>query len=179
MCKRLLFAIAFLPLVCIAQQNDFGHVSNDTLYLNNGSHFTKGDVVHLGYGSNGFKGFEFISLSPYSLAGPQKLGSAWANHTMTVKKIEFAGAKKTGKSFYIVLAGGNLSPYWCDINSAMETGEVIVSGINDKKALAGKESSTKESPLDQLKKLTDLLDAGAINQHEYDSLKNSILKGNN
>jgi putative oligomerization/nucleic acid binding protein len=164
----LLLLIAFVS----AQENDYGKVSGDTLVLKNGATFIKGQKIKLGYGSNGAKGFEFIHLSPYSIAGPVKLTSNWANYSMTVKKFEFQGTKRAGKKFFLVLAGGNLSPYWCDIVAAIEQGEVQVPGINDKKE---ESKSNNTSVADELKKIKDLYDSGGLTKEEYEAAKKKLL----
>lgn len=176
--KRLLLIVAFLALSIrgFCQENDFGKIVKDTLLLNNGAKFIVGQKLKLGYGSSANKNFEFIHLSPWSLAGPEKLKSQWANYEMTIKGFKLEGTKKTGKNFIIVLGGGNLSPYWCEVEAAMDNGEVIVEGVNDKKTLSRAAApAAYSSPADELKKLKGLLDAGAITQGEYDSTKKKIL----
>lgn len=171
--KKVLAIILFSPLLCLGQENEKGKLSGDTLSLKNGAKFYVGQKMKIGFGAGANKNFEFIYLSPWSIAGPQKLGSAWANHEMLIKSFKFEGTKKTGKSFYIVLGGGNLSPYWCEIASAMETGEVVVAGVNDRQTLAGPAATT--SPADELKKLKDLYDSGALTKDEYDSAKKKVI----
>jgi hypothetical protein len=174
--KKILFFLFLMPIGALAQQNEFGHVDHDTLFLTNGAKFVEGQKLKLAYGSGANKTFEFIALSPYSIAGPLKLESRWSNHEMMIKKFTMEGTKKTGKKLYIVLGGGNLSPYWCDIVSAMENGEVIIPGINDKKTVAAADRQpTTSSPADELKKLKDLYDGGALTKDEYDSAKKKIL----
>lgn len=160
-----------------AQQNDEGKVINDTLFLNNGAKFVKGEKVQLGYGSNAFKDFEFVYLSPLSIAGKQKLPSSWGNKTMVIKRFELWGTKRTGKQFYLILGGGNLSPYWADIKSAMDNGEIIVMGINDKETISRKNSpaAAPASIADEITKLKKLYDDGTLTKEEYEAQKKKLL----
>lgn len=173
--KLFLICLLFTPIFSFSQQNEFGHVIKDTLFLNNGAKFVEGQKLKLAYGSGANKTFEFIALSPYSIAGALKLESRWSNHEMVIKKFTSYGTKKTGHKLYIVLGGGNLSPYWCDIVSAMDNGEVIVPGINDKKTSTAIMQQAPSSAADELKKLKELFDNGALTKDEYDSAKKKIL----
>ena len=87
------------------------------------------------------------------------------------------GSKKQGKKFYIVLGGGNIANYWCDIVPAMEQKEVIVKGINDPSSPAnsGAAAATTPSLADELKKLKDLHDAKALTDKEYEAAKKKLL----
>jgi hypothetical protein len=170
--KSLLIGCLLIPSFCFSQEVD--HTIKDTLFLKNGARFVIGDKVKLGYGSGANKDFEFVHLSDWSIAGPVKLKSQWALHEMVIKGFKMEGTKRTGKQYYLVLGGGNLSPYWCEINAAMDMKEVIVPGVNDQTATAQTQPAAS-SPADELKKLKALLDSGAITQQEYDSTKKKIL----
>jgi len=93
--------------------------------------------------------FEFIYLSPWSIAGPQKTWKFLGKITKWSLKI-FQTWRKEKKSARCLsrFRGGNLSPYWCDILAAIDNGEVLVTGVNDKKYQA---SSSSSSPTDELK----------------------------
>lgn len=171
--KRIAFLL-LLPIYLFSQQNEQGRIDHDTLFLANGAKFVVGDKVHLGYGSNSHKGFEFIHLSPWSIAGPQPLGPTWANHEMTIKKFNFEGTKKQGKIFYLILAGGNLSPYWCEITAAMDNGEIVVAGVNDKKTLAAA-GAPKVDVADELAKLNKLFKDSILTKEEYEIQKKKLL----
>lgn len=174
----ILALFTFLPCKpANAQENEDGKIVKDTLLLKSGAKFAIGEKIQLGYGSNASKGFEFIYVSPYSWAGAgQKLPSNWAKLTLVIKKFEFAGSKKQGKKFYIVLGGGNIANYWCDIVPAMEQKEVIVKGINDA-AVSNTTAAPASTPslADELKKLKDLHDAKAITDKEYEAAKKKLL----
>lgn len=83
---------------------------------------------------------------------------------MTVKSFEFTGSKRTGRKFYVVAKGGNLSPYWIDIVAALEQKEVISDVV---KPTAAPKNTIDLA--DQIKKLKELKDAGALTQEQYDA----------
>jgi hypothetical protein len=175
---KVLTTLLFITLhcVCFCQTNDFGRLSGDTLILNNGAKFIEGEKIHTGVGSNGSKGFEFIYTSPMSISGIIKLGSGWSNSTMVIKGFKNYGRKKTGYKFYIILGGGNIVNYWCDITPAIDNGEVIVEGVNDKATLNKKNSSGSEiSVADELAKLKKLYDDGTLTKDEYETQKKKLL----
>ncbi len=164
-------------------QLPFGKMVGDTLVMDNGAKFYEGQKLQLGYGSNGDKGFEFIYISPTNWVTMgstkrDKLESGWANNTLQVKKFKLQGTRRTGKKWYIVVGGGNIVNYWCDIWPAMETGEVIVQGINDKNTLAKAEDPApqKVSVADEIAKLKKLYDEGALTKEEFEAQKRKLLE---
>lgn len=176
--KRTAFLL-FFPIYLFSQSDEMGHLVNDTLFLTNGARFVIGQKLKLGYGSSGHKDFRFIHLSPWSawsIGPPQKLGAASANHEMVVKKFIYERAKEAGKTWYVVvkLKGGNLTPYWCEIVAAMDNGEVIVAGINDKKTLAAA-NTPKVDVADELAKLNKLYKESILTKDEYEVQKKKIL----
>lgn len=171
--KSLIFAVLLLPSFAVAQSNEFGKIENDTLYLSTGEKFWRGKEVRIGYGSNGAKGFEFITLSPWSLAGPVHLGATWANLKMTVKDFQLSGTKRTGKKFYVIAKGGNLSPYWIDIVSALNQQEVTSDA--PKVILTSANPSTTPDLADQIKKLKELKDSGVLTEEQYNAAVKKVI----
>lgn len=167
--KKILLVL--FPLYSYSQD---GTKKNDTLILDNGAKFYVGQKIKVGYSSHGNRDFQFIHLSPYSIAGPVKLSGQWAGHEMTVKSFELGGSKNTGKTYYLVLKGGNLSPYWCEITAAIDQGEIIVEGINDKKTL-GSGNGPQISVADELTKLNKLYKDSIITKEEYEAQKKKLL----
>ncbi|MFT3703116.1 MAG: SHOCT domain-containing protein [Agriterribacter sp.] len=171
----------FSALTVKAQENEDGKLVKDTLVLKSGARFVVGDKIELGYGSGISKIFDFVFVSPYAFVNPGlKLGSNWAKHTLVIKKIEFYGNKKIGKKFHLVLSGGDISNYWCNIVPAIEQKEVIVKGVNDGGTTAGapaKEGKSSSTSLaDELKKLKELHDAKALTDKEYEAAKKKLLE---
>lgn len=176
--KRLLLLLLISPILTFAQkkvENEFGKIVNDTLFLNNGAKFIVGEKVKLGYGVNSRKEFEFIYTSPLGLAGKVNLGNTWAGHSFVIKGFKNMGMKKTGHKFYLILGGGNITNYWCDVVPAIDHKEIVVAGINDKD---GDYGGSETSIADELKKLKNLLDDGAITNDEYESQKKKLLDKN-
>lgn len=176
--KKILLPLLLLFVTTIQaqknQSNKFGHQSGDTMYMNNGAVFVKKQQINFGMGSNGFKGFEFIFTSPLSIAGQQNLPNNWAHMSMVVKDFKFYSSKRTGDKIYIILGGGNIVNYWCDIYSAMDAGEVIVAGINDKKTLSSA-GAPRVDVADELAKLNKLYKDSILTKEEYEAQKKKIL----
>ena len=160
--KLLMLVLLFIPVAGLAQSNEFGRVEHDTLYLNSGEKYWKGKEVRLGYGSNDAKGFEFITFNPWSLAGARPLESSWANLKMVVKGFKLDGTKRSGKKLYLVTKGGNPATYWIDIVSALYQKEVV-----------------SDIPItnlaDQIKKLKDLKDNGALTEEQYNAALKKVI----
>lgn len=91
----------------------------------NGHVFKPGDVIQLGVGSNSNKDFVFVYTSPTSLIGKVNLPSNFSGNTLPVKAIKSVASKKIGTKTYLICTTGGPSPYWCDIEPAILTGEVI------------------------------------------------------
>jgi hypothetical protein len=166
--KKLLLICILIVSKCYAQTK----YEHDTLYLSNGCKYSGGMEIHLGMGSNvATKTFNFIYTNPMSIAGQIYLPASWAGLKMTVKNIKEYGLKKTGKKYYLVLGGGNIVNYWCEIESALNTGEVI--DINMKKTMGSNIQPT--SVADELTKLKKLYDDGTLTKDEYETAKKKLL----
>jgi len=166
-------AALLFSAAAFAQESPEGRIVKDTLFLTSGAKFVIGDKVKLGYGSNPRKDFQFITLSPWSIAGPVPLGSAWNGLNMTVKDFKFEGTKRQGKKFYLVMKGGNLSPYWADIVAAVEQKEIVVPGVNDKSA--GQAIGSATSLADELAKLKKLYNDSTLTKDEYEAAKKKLI----
>jgi len=98
-----------------------------TRYISSSGHtFTAGQSLHLGLGSGTNHEFVFIYTNPLSITGKISIGSAWAGSTMLIKSVKILEGKKTGKKAYLICGIGSISNYWCDIEPAIITGEVII-----------------------------------------------------
>lgn len=121
--KKILFLIILaLPLFSIGQK-----ISNDTLYIDNNI-IVKGQFINLGEGSNmATRDFNFIYTAPSLLVHESiKLGSGYMNQKMLVKEIKMHKSKRTGDKYYLILGGGNIVNYLCDIVPAIKTKEVVL-----------------------------------------------------
>jgi hypothetical protein len=117
----IILILLFMSGSAFAQSSTF----DSTYTAKNGHLFHIGDTLQLGMGSNSNKDFVFIFTSPMSLAGVTYLGSAWTGLSVQVKSIKTITSKKMGKKTYLICGGGNIVNYWCDIEPAILTGEVI------------------------------------------------------
>jgi hypothetical protein len=116
---KIILLLLFVPVIGYSQDST-AHIIKDTLFIK-GEKFIKGESILLGMGSNAeTKGFNFIYTSPWSMS-VTKLGSGWAHTEMKIKDIKKASSKKFGTKYYLTLVGG----YWCEIEPAIETKEVI------------------------------------------------------
>ena len=171
--SSLTILVLLFSITAFSQESAEGRIVKDTLFLTSGAKFVIGDKVKLGYGSNPRKDFQFITLSPWSIAGPVPLGSAWNGLNMTVKDFKFEGTKRQGKKFYLVMKGGNLSPYWADVVAAVEQKEIVVPGVNDKSA--GQPTGSATSLADELSKLKKLYSDSTLTKEEYEAAKKKLI----
>lgn len=177
--KRFFFLLA-LPLFTSAQ-NDLPRVDNDTLFTTSGFRVIVGADLKLGTGSLPNGNFKYVAISASSWANVMDggnmsksgIGRRYSGHLVRVKKFRKDGNKKRGYVYNVIIGGGNIANYDCDIENAIASGEVIVPDEFRPK-IAGA-APVVPDPADQLKKLKDLYDSGALTKDEYDSAKKKIL----
>ncbi|HLI93629.1 MAG TPA: SHOCT domain-containing protein, partial [Puia sp.] len=107
-------------------------------------------------------------------AGVIPLGKAYGGLNLQVKAIKKLGNKKRGFRYYIKVGGGNIVNYQVELEDAIAVGEIVGTNVSVPIQMAAIPNNAS-SPADELKKLKQLLDAGAITQQEYDSTKKKIL----
>lgn len=176
--KRLLFLLA-LPLFCKAQI-ELPKVDKDTLFTTSGFNVIVGMDLKLGAGSLPNGDFKYVAISASSWANimdasmsKSGIGRRYSGHLVRVKKFRKDGNKKRGYVYNVIIGGGNIANYDCDIENAIASGEVVVPD-EFKPKLAGSSPATPD-PADQLKKLKGLYDSGALTKEEYDSAKKKVL----
>jgi len=176
--KKLLPLLLIMPFMAYAQ-SDLPKVIEDTLFTTTGFKAIAGTDIKLGVGTLPNGEFKYITESSASVMAsfdakyrPAPVGRKWSGHLFHIKKFRREGNKKRGYTFYIILGGGTLVNYECDIENAIAVGELVVPEEFRPKTAQGAPASTAA---DELKKLKGLLDAGAITQNEYDSAKKKIL----
>jgi hypothetical protein len=183
--RRLLVCSAVLiTFIGLAQDSDFPKYENDTLFLQNGLKYYSGMRVKMGKGSMPDGDFKYIrrnasSVFQYnSTTGHQGLANQanalprrCAGYEYKIVKIEKRGGKKIGYQYYPIMNSGTLR-FEIDLQNAIDAGELVVpEGF--------KKSSSAAAPgslADELKKLKELMDAGAISQEEYDAAKKKLLQ---
>lgn len=99
-------------------------------------------------------------------------GTNFSGKTVKVKSLIAYGRKKTGYTVVAKVGVGEMVNYWIEIENAIEGGELVPPASYARKNIS---SSAGGSVADELKKLKELLDAGAITQDEYDSQKKKLL----
>jgi hypothetical protein len=110
--------------VCLLAGGSFGQrISNDSLFIDT-LVFVKGQNITLGEGSNmATKEFNFITSAPGAFIPKSKLPSNWNGLQMTVKGFKYFHSKR-GEKYYLILGGGNIVNYWCDIVPAIKNKEI-------------------------------------------------------
>lgn len=177
--KRLLLYL-LLPSLSYGQDADLPKVIKDTLFTTCGYKIVEGSDIKLGAGSLPNGDFKYIAISAGSWANlmdpsmaKNGIGRRYSGHLLRVKRFRKDGSKKRGFTYTLIVGGGNIANYDCDIENAIASGEVVIPDEFKHPPLSS--SSPASSPADELKKLKELLDAGAITQGEYDSTKKKIL----
>lgn len=156
--------------------------NGDTLYASNGMKFYRGMQIKLGAGTLPNGDFKYVTTSQTSWLNVMNgkpntdaLGRKFAGHLLDVKRIRKEGTKKRGYTYYLVLGGSNIINYECDIENAMAVGEAEIPA---KFKLQSNSNTSPTSVADELLKLKQLLDAGAITQQEFDAQKKKLLGEN-
>jgi hypothetical protein len=177
--KKAIVLFFALPLFCAAQ-DELPRVLKDTLFTTSGFRMVAGTDIKLGTGTLPNGDFKYVSISASSWANisdpsmsKSGIGRRYNGHLVHVKKFRKDGNKRRGYVFYAIVGGGNIVNYDIDVESAIASGELVVPDEFRPKTTTP--AATAVSPADELKKLKDLLDSGAITKDEYDSTKKKIL----
>lgn len=179
---KVLIALMLMPIFGFAQET---RVIDDTLYTANGFKIVVGDDVKLGTGTMPNGSYKYINFSQLSFMGGNNrnnngdLGKNWNGHKFRVKYFRKDGTKKRGFTYKLILGGGNIVNYECDIESAIAVGEIIVPEEYRPKSNIVVEVKQNFSIADELAKLKKLLDDGVLNQEEYDIQKKKLLEQKN
>ncbi|GAA4311907.1 hypothetical protein [Compostibacter hankyongensis] len=198
MCPLLILLL--LPFFCRAQDNPQPTVLKQGMRINeaaevlshgyttaSGWTIRKGDTLHFGTGSLPTKRFAFIYQNPgnlFSLTSADMehrayLQSQYSNGYGIVKSIEPLGSKRAGWQAVAILKLGELSRFAAEIDNAVNAGEIVPPSQFSGRAQASEAAAPQAavSTADELLKWKKLLDAGAVTQHEYDSVKTALLSG--
>lgn len=101
-------------------------LSNDTLYINDSVRLVKGESLNFGEGSNmATRDFNFIATAPSPFIQTMKLPAGWAGSKMVINDFRVQKSKRAGDKYYVILSGGNIIKYWCDIMPAIRMKEVV------------------------------------------------------
>ncbi|MRG45900.1 hypothetical protein GFS24_12290 [Chitinophaga sp. SYP-B3965] len=167
--------------LCYSQTNyatlkEAKEATKDGYKTSSGWVIKEGDKIKIGTGSTGNKVFAYIYNAPGITLDISRtpLPTGFAHKNATVKNITFNGFKKTGYTPIIVVGMGVLNNFQIEIDNAITSGEVLVPAEFAKKE-ATVSSAPAASMADELKKLKDLLDSGAITKEEYETMKKKVI----
>jgi hypothetical protein len=141
----------------------------------------KGDEIQLGSGSMPDKQFAFITDHPNVLsygvfpgAGISNLPPGYTGRKAIVADFIVRGTRTSGFFILAKLKVGSLSRYVADIENAIEADEIAVP-LEYAKKREDIPGAAIISKADELKKLKELLDSGALTQAEFDAEKKKLL----
>ncbi|QMW07160.1 SHOCT domain-containing protein [Spirosoma foliorum] len=135
-----------------------------------------GDTLYLGKGSMNGGLFAYIEQPANYIVGlrAMSLDSRYAGKFVIVKFFKVQKDKNTGEKVFAVINPTGAYNYSVDIQSAIDVGEIVA--INHTMVGARPQAtSSTVSVADELLKLKQLLDAGALTQAEYDQQKKKLL----
>lgn len=142
--------------------------------------FKEGDTLSFGSGTMPNGDFKYIVQPPNVFAGSPEyhMNRSYSGRFTTIKSLKNQSSKRFGDKFIAVIS---TSGFNCavELEDAMRTNEIVaVNGkaIGSSTATAVKAIVSSGSVADELLKLKQLLDAGAITQAEYDAQKKKLLE---
>ncbi|HEY4198036.1 MAG TPA: hypothetical protein VGM63_20995, partial [Mucilaginibacter sp.] len=132
--KILLLGCLFVTVEASAQTNII--LKGDTLILPNGAKFWKGEEVTLGDGSAPDRSFLYVyQPEVLHLTKKKPAASIFSTRRAIIKKFQKDGEYKHSYSYnIIVLDFGDIRNYWCDVQNAVDSKELVtVSNSNDRR----------------------------------------------
>ncbi|GAB3956217.1 hypothetical protein GCM10028805_45370 [Spirosoma harenae] len=136
-----------------------------------------GDTLYFGKASTPTKQFGFIYETPGTYVNGRMvyryLPSDYAGKRGIVKDLIQNGTKRQGFTMTAEIGVGMLVRYSAELDNAIEAGEVIPPPRFRTAAATAKTSSG--SVADELLKLKQLMDAGALTKEEYEAQKKKLL----
>ncbi|GAB3703219.1 hypothetical protein GCM10027592_32960 [Spirosoma flavus] len=137
-----------------------------------------GDTLYFGKASQPNKQFGFIYEMPRYVNGQQTyryLPSDYAGRRGIVKDLTQNGTKRQGFKMSAEIGVGMLVRYYADLDNAIEAGEVLPPPNLRNVTPSAKAATGTVSVADELIKLKQLLDAGALTKDEYEAQKKKLL----
>jgi hypothetical protein len=136
-----------------------------------------GDTLYFGKASMPTKQFGFIyeTASPYVNGRMvyRYLPSDYAGKRGIVKDLIQNGTKRQGFTMCAEIGVGMLVRYYAELDNAIEAGEVLPPPRF--RTVAASAKTTSGSVADELLKLKQLMDAGALTKEEYEAQKKKLL----
>lgn len=124
--KKLLVLVCLLTTIKVSGQTNI-MVKGDTLILPNGAKFWKGEEVTLGNGSAPDRSFLFDYEPEYLHVTKKKpVSSIFSTRRGIIKKFQKDGEYKHSNSYNIIVINfGDIKRYWCDVQGAVESKELV------------------------------------------------------
>lgn len=162
------FMLAFiLPFVVSAQKEEYK--------ASNGRIYHVGDTITLskGSGMNGvFTSFQVAGLARSTVPEQNYMPASMVGIKLIIKKIKNWPVAGQDRFYFVTQGHSAISNGWLFIEQAIGSCEITDCNKPENKKEA------KQDKFEQLKKLKELLDSGAITQEEFDKEKKKILEGN-
>ena len=178
--KKILLPFIFIYAFSVnAQIPQKQTIFGDTLVTSIGWKLIKKSDIKLGTGSLPSGDYKFVTTSSRSwLASSTIPIDRRANGMyLRIKDFRVVGNSKRGYVNYLVLGGGNIVNYECDIESAIKAGEIEVP--EKYRSLLNKTDSHQPfSVADELTNIRKLLQENGITAEEYDQMKKKLLEKN-
>ncbi len=140
-----------------------------------------GDTLNLGKGSLPNKDFAFLYENPASFGATTRVNGRvvrnyminnYAGSKVVLKDLNIFGSKRMGFSVYAIAGVGTFTRYYVELDNAIEAGEILPPAEFRQFTTSSKPAT---SVADEIFKLKQLLDAGALTQAEYDAQKKKLL----
>lgn len=141
----------------------------DSYKASNGITYKVGDDIMMGAGSGKSDNYVYMWVTGVVGKGTEISSRAYNGYKVTIKKMKHFKDGKDEKVLFLV-GGGNITNYTLDIENAIASCEI--KDCNDKKV----NSIPVSSKYDELKKLKELFDSGALTEEEYKAEKEKLLK---
>ncbi|RYC70854.1 SHOCT domain-containing protein [Spirosoma sordidisoli] len=174
---RFIATVIFVAVLgnAYGQASLYGKKQEGPLTLEGGKQVSVGDTIHFGRGTMPGGDFKYIQTPANAIVGlaESSLPHQWGGRFAIVNAIRTNETKRFGKKTYVVVSAGRNA--MIEIEPAIEVGEVVAINSQSVKTKNATNSSSTVSVADELIKLKQLLDAGAISQGEYDQQKKKLL----
>lgn len=136
-------SLTFLCLQAFSQDQitilrDTSDKKRDGLILSNGKVIWEGEQIKCGRGTLPSGDFKYIHSSNTSwlnivsmdARAPKDgtetaIGRQYSGLMLTVKKVKKVGTKRLGYKYQLVVGGGNIVNYQCEIEDALAVGEIV------------------------------------------------------
>lgn len=140
-----------------------------------------GDTLQLGRGTMPSKAFAFIYDSPGGVSGvysndeakKKYMPSSFADRRVIVKNMGTFGTKRSGFTLAAIVGTGGLTRYLIEVENAVEANEIVPPA--QFRRTTNQVNAAPVSVADELLKLKQLLDAGALTQDEFNQQKKKLL----